>query len=51
MSRKPWAPTLADGGMDGGVRKKTGENRWSSWTLTLPQDHLASCNTLLYLLQ
>lgn len=33
MSRKTLGTSLpAGGGMDGGVRKQAGENRWSSWS-------------------
>lgn len=47
----PGHPPPADGGMDGRVRKKTGDNGWSSWSPPLLQDRLASRDTMLYLLQ
>lgn len=47
----PGHPPPAGGGTDGGVRKMTSENRRSSWSPSLPQDRLASRNTLLYSLQ
>lgn len=47
----PGHPPPADGGMDGRVRKKTGDNGWSSWSPSLLQDRLASRDTMLYLLQ